>query len=106
MELQQGNLFADSAPPAQGERFESLLRLRGLHLERIVSSAQPEPGEYCQEQDEWVVLLRGEALLEVAGQRRALAAGDYVFLPARTPHRVLSTSAGALWLAAHLAPGG
>ena len=101
-----GDLFADAAPPATGERFETLLRHGALHVERIVSSAEPDPGLYEQAQDEWVVLLRGEATVEVAGARRSLRAGEHVFLPAGTPHRVLQTSAGALWLAVHLHPPG
>jgi cupin 2 domain-containing protein len=38
----------------------------------------------------------------VAGREVALKAGDYLFLPARTPHTVRQVSDGALWLAVHL----
>ena len=97
-----GNLYSDAAPPAAGERFDTLLPHRGLTIERIVSTSKIESQLYVQEQDEWVVLLRGEALLDVGGVAMPLAAGDYVFLPARTPHRVVSVSDGAMWLAVHL----
>lgn len=100
------NLFADAAPPPQGERFDTLLAHRHLQIERIVSSAHITPTEYVQTQDEWVVLLQGQALLEVAGQRVELVRGNHLFLPAGTPHTVLSTSEGALWLAVHLHPAG
>ena len=99
-----GNLFRDAAPPAQGERFDELLRHRQLVVERIVSSAAITPTDYVQAQDEWVLLVRGEAELRVAGELRTLKAGDYVFLPAGTPHRVERTQAGTLWLAVHLHP--
>lgn len=99
-----GNLYADSAPPASGERFEPLLQHRNLTVERIVSSADTTPTEYVQPQDEWVVLLRGDATLDVAGDAIELRAGDYVFLPAGTPHTVRRVSDGALWLAVHLHP--
>lgn len=99
-----GNLYADSAPQASGERFEPLLQHRTLTVERIVSSADTTPTEYVQPQDEWVVLLRGDATLEVAGDAIELRAGDYVFLPAGTPHTVRRVSDGALWLAVHLHP--
>jgi cupin 2 domain-containing protein len=59
---------------------------------------------YDQTQDEWVVLLEGEAELEVAGRHVRLRAGDWLVLPAHTSHRVLATSAGARWLAVHVAP--
>jgi cupin 2 domain-containing protein len=97
-----GNLFEDDATPATGERFDVLLQQRGLTIERIVSSAATTPTEYVQPQDEWVVLLRGDATLDVAGTPVELHAGDYVFLPSGTPHTVQRVSDGALWLAAHL----
>jgi len=99
-----GNLYADATPPAQGERFDALLSHRGLVIERIVSTSKIASREYVQEQDEWVVLLKGNAVLDVAGQPVALADGDYLFLPALTPHTVRQVSDGALWLAIHLHP--
>ena len=97
-----GNLYEDAQPPATGERFDTLLSQRGLVIERIVSTSKIASQEYVQEQDEWVVLLRGEARLDVAGREVPLRAGDYLFLPSRTPHTVLQVSDGALWLAVHL----
>jgi cupin 2 domain-containing protein len=72
-------------------------------IERIVSSAEMTPKEYVQSHDEWVVLLRGEAELEVSGASVSLKAGAHLFLPAGTPHTVKRASEGALWLALHLA---
>src|SRR5688500_2629726 len=97
-----GNLFEDCSPPDAGERFDALLTHRNLVVERIVSSAKIAPTEYAQSQDEWVVLVRGEAELEVAGEAVAMKSGDYFFLPAGTAHTVKSASDGALWLAVHL----
>jgi cupin 2 domain-containing protein len=98
------NLFTDATPPesGEGERFTHLHKAPGVTIERIVSSLRPDGAEYDQAHDEWVVLLRGEAVLEVEGQARALVAGDYLLLPAHTKHRVQRTSDGALWLAVHL----
>jgi cupin 2 domain-containing protein len=100
--MRPGNLFADAAAPPRGERFDTLLAHRNLVVERIVSSEAPEATEYRQSQDEWVVLLRGEATLEVAGETVELRAGDHLFLPSGTPHAVRRTTAGTLWLALHL----
>lgn len=97
-----GNLYEDALPPAAGERFDTLLSHRGLVIERIVSTSKIKAQEYVQEQDEWVVLLTGEAVLEVAGHQVPLRAGDYLFLPAHTPHTVQRVSDGAMWLAVHL----
>lgn len=104
MPVEPANLHEDADPPAQGERFDELLRLRNLVVERIVSSATPETTEYRQPQDEWVLLVSGEATLEVEGRPCELRAGDHLFLPAGTPHRVLRTTAGATWVAVHLHP--
>ncbi|WP_348946155.1 cupin domain-containing protein [Chitinibacter sp. FCG-7] len=96
-----GNLFADAQPPQDGERFEPLHQQAGLLIERIVSSARIAQQEYIQTQDEWVLLLQGEATLEVAGQEITLRTGDYLLIPAQTPHTVRRVSEGALWLAVH-----
>ena len=100
--MKAGNLYADSAPPLAGERFDVLLERRNLVVERIVSAADLTATRYVQTQDEWVVLLRGAATLDVAGAPVELESGDYVFLPAGTPHTVTAASEGALWLAVHL----
>src|SRR5262245_39907075 len=100
--MRVANLFANITPPPQGERFESLLSCRNVVIERIVSSDRVTPAESVQRQDEWVVLLRGEAALEVAGEAIELHPGDYLFLPSGTSHTVVRTSADALWLAIHV----
>ena len=102
--MQIGNLFADAAPPAQGERFETLLEHRNLVVERILSSSAISVTRYVQTQDEWVVLLRGQATLTVADEPVELRAGDYLFLAAGVAHSVEQVSEGALWLAVHLHP--
>ena len=103
--MKVGSLFTDALAPLEGERFDTLLRHRNLVVERIVSSAAIAAQEYVQTQDEWVLLVHGEAVIEVAGESVSLKSGDYLFLPAGVPHTVLRTSTGALWLAVHLHPG-
>ena len=103
-EIALNNLFASLNPPNQGERFDTLLAHRNLHIERIVSTADIDSIEYVQEQDEWVLLLRGAAVMQVADETVTLGEGDYLFLPANTPHRVERCEAGTLWLAIHLHP--
>lgn len=102
--MQAINFFAGAQPPRQGERFDTILRHRNLHIERIVSSADIAPQTCVQTQDEWVMLMQGEALLDVDGAEVALKAGDHLFLPAGVPHTVSQTSEGAVWLAVHLHP--
>lgn len=110
--LQSGNLFADQAAPQTGEVFTELLQLGRpegqVRIERILSSATPEPTLYDQTQTEWVVLLQGRAKLWVAGEELDLGPGDYLLIPAHTPHRVVETSAEprCIWLAVHLGGAG
>ncbi|WP_457605912.1 cupin domain-containing protein [Nitratifractor sp.] len=94
------NLY-DYAVPQNGESFETLFEHPQARIVRIVSSEHPDSSLYDQEEDEWVVLLEGKATLEVRGEKVQMKRGDTLFLPAHTPHRVLKTSSGALWLALH-----
>ena len=98
------NLFDSVAPPVTGERFDTLLQHKNLVIERICSSSDILPTRYVQTQDEWVLLVQGTAVIEIDGTTESLKAGDYVFLPANTPHCVREVSEGALWLAVHLHP--
>jgi len=95
------NLY-DYSVPESGERFTSLLKHEKVRIERIVSSDDLEPKTYRQKEDEWVVLLQGEARLEIDGEERQMQKGDTLFIPASTPHRVLKTTQGTLWLAIHI----
>lgn len=84
---------------------ETLATSGGVRIERIVSRGQSSPPGfwYDQEQHEWVVLLKGEASLRLAGcdELVRLAPGDYLNIPAHAKHRVESTSAteDTVWLA-------
>jgi cupin 2 domain-containing protein len=96
------NLYEDCLPPTVGETYDTLAEFPGVRIERIISSARVEPVDYLQRHDEWVAVLRGAATLEVHGVRRELREGDHLVLAAGTPHRVVATSEGALWLTVHV----
>ena len=100
------NIFEDSDAPERGERLEALLERGRVEIERIISAQGSHSKVYCQTQDEWVMVMRGAATLEVAGVTHELAPGDHLFIPAQTTHRVLQTSEGTLWLAVHIHPEG
>ncbi len=101
---QPQNLLRSLPAPATGEDFETLIASGCVRIERIVSSPQPEPVLYDQDGDEWVLLLQGEARLELDGNPVRLQAGDHLFIPAHLPHRVLVTSKDprCVWLAVHI----
>jgi cupin 2 domain-containing protein len=100
------NLFADLPDLQAGEFFQDLWRRGRVRIERILSGDSPNPVLYDQEQEEWVLLLEGRAVLELAGERIDLGPGDHLVIPAHTPHRVLETRPDprCLWLAVHLYP--
>ena len=97
--LVRGRL-TDSAP-LSGESFHRLADVGAARVEHIVSSDTPDPGEQVQGWDEWVLVLRGAARLDLAGVEIDLGAGDWILIPAGTRHRVLSTDAGTHWIVVH-----
>ena len=110
--IRKGNVYT---PRKDGgskyEAFEDIIDSGGLLIERIISSGQSTPeGTWLeQERDEWVILLRGKASLSFHdGSIIDLEAGDYVFIPRSTKHRVESTSSEpeCTWLAVHGDMGG
>lgn len=108
------NLF-DAMPQADvsEETFTDLLAVPGLRVERIVSQGQISPPGFWYEQDwdEWVMIIEGEAHLQVEGQENPLRlkVGDHVWLPAGRRHRVVYTrqQPPTIWLAVHrgMSPG-
>lgn len=105
-----GNLLAGLPERIDVERFDQLLQVANVRIERIVSFGQSTPaGEwYDQDWDEWVLVLSGAAEVLLAGEDRPrrLAPGDHLFLPAHVRHRVAWTAPDqpTIWLAVHIAP--
>ena len=97
------NLF-EYELPYKDESFKTLHKRGSLEIVRIVSASVDEPKDFCDERDEWVVLLQGEAKLTMNDQEIVLRSGDIFFIPALTPHTLLSVAKGTLWLAVHYDP--
>lgn len=97
------NLFANLPKDLPEEIFETILESDQLRIERIVSLGQssPEGLWYDQDQNEWVILLKGAAKLTVGDKTIDLAPGDFINLPAHTKHRVEWTNPDeqTVWLA-------
>lgn len=105
------NLFADLPTPAAEEDFHDLLVRDGTRIERIVSHGHCSAEGFWYEQGwgEWVIVLQGQARLELADPPRHLdlGPGDFIDLPAGTRHRVASTTPDepTVWLAVHYGEG-
>ncbi len=97
------NLYADLPYDPDREIAETLFDDPDVRIERIVSRGQASPPGfwYEQAQDEWVLLLKGRAILEFAGGRSVpLAEGDSLLIRSGERHRVAHTSSDSpcVWL--------
>lgn len=103
--MESGNLYGQIPTTLTAELVQVLAGSKGMRIERIVSRGHCSPPGfwYDQSDDEWVVLLKGEARLRFeAGERVVhLREGDYVHIPAHQRHRVDWTAelADTVWLA-------
>jgi cupin 2 domain-containing protein len=98
------NIYSDIPNHLPQELFTLLLKDKNVRIERIVSQGQRTPvGEwYDQMQNEWVIMLQGEAVIEYETmEQHALKTGDFLFIPAHTKHRVswTATLQKTVWLA-------
>ncbi len=88
------------------EIFETLCKDERIHIERIISSGQKSQPDtwYQEENNEFVVLLKGRASLEFEnGKIIHLTQGDHILIPSGLKHRVSYTSKmpHCIWLAVH-----
>jgi cupin 2 domain-containing protein len=108
--MKTGNIFDNVPLKAENEIFEDLLTTHSFRIERIISTGQSSPpGEWFdQENDEWVLLLKGCAEILYEGDKGTIKMieGSYLFIPAHQKHRVESTSPDepTIWLALHFKP--
>lgn len=88
------------------ELCQTLLSAANIRVERIVSKGHRSPEDfwYDQPQDEWVLLLQGQARLKFFDDSSTeLTGGDYLLIPAHCKHRVDWTAPDieSVWLAIH-----
>ena len=95
------NLY-DYITPKNGETFTTLLEHKNIKINRIISSNTIDPVKYVQEEDEWLVVIEGEAKLLIENKEQVLIKGETLFIPAKVPHTVLATSSGTVWLTVHI----
>ena len=103
-----GNLFASLPTDLSEEVIETLAQSEHAHIERIVSKGHHSPasGWYDQNRNEWVIVLKGEAVLAFPDRDDVtLKAGDFLNIPAHQLHRVKWTTptTETVWLAIHYA---
>jgi len=89
----------------QKEVTERIISNANVRIERIISRGQSSPENfwYDQEENEWVILIKGRARLSFYDENKivVLNEGDYLDIPAHKKHRVEWTDPDkeTIWLA-------
>jgi len=104
--MKKSNIFASIPSEIKEELFEEIVKKDKVKIERIISKGHTttEFEWYDEESDEWVIVLKGEAILEFeTSDDVRLKEGDYLNIPAHTKHRVSWTKENeeTVWLAIH-----
>ena len=97
-DIVRGRLRGAAEAPVTGETTEVLATAGAAVVEQILGGRLDAPVDYLGTADEWVVVVAGGAELEVAGSPVPLAPGDWLLLPAGTPHRLTATRPGTSWI--------
>ena len=100
------NIFEAIPDNLKDEIFEQLMSSEHVKIERIISKGHnsPESGWYDQEEDEWVMVLKGEAKLSFEDHTSVhLREGDFINIPSHQKHKVDWTKPDGvtIWLAVH-----
>ena len=97
------NLFEiEKLPEIDNEIFKIILKHKNIEIKKIISNTIKTSKTFIQKEDEFVILLKGCAKIEINGEIKKLKAGDYLFIPANTPHTLIKTKKTAIWLAIHI----
>jgi cupin 2 domain-containing protein len=105
MTVKVQNIFHDLPELSDQEDLSILFQNPCAKIERIVSRSHSSPPGfwYDQDEDEWVILVRGEATLEFeGGELLQMKEGDHVTIPRHVKHRVHQTGPETIWLAVYI----
>jgi cupin 2 domain-containing protein len=105
------NLFTDIPGNLKDELIETILQTPSFRMERIVSRGHCSPKGFWYDQDdnEWVILLKGRAVLRFENDDESitLKSGDYIHIAKHLRHRVEWTDPEeeTIWLTIHYQAG-
>ena len=93
------NIFLNAPDPVHEEIVKILLEEPNVRIETIYSKGQ-DSSWMEQEENEWVLLVQGKAIIEYEDHCLLLSAGDVLTIPAGQKHRVKETSIApiCIWL--------
>jgi len=97
------NIFKNIPKEISEEIFEEIFSNDIIRIERIISKGQSSPTDfwYEQQENEFVILLKGKATISINENKIQLNSGDYINIPAKVKHRVEWTDPNneTIWLA-------
>lgn len=98
------NIFNNIPQNLPAELIEIVTQSDRIRIERIISDGHISPPDFWYEQDqnEFVIVLRGNAVLEFEnGKTFELNEGDFIIINAHEKHRVVKTDTRdkTIWLA-------
>jgi cupin 2 domain-containing protein len=102
--MKTGSMFNDVPTKLDTELVTNILREGGVCIKRIVSTGHTT--DWLNPDDEkWVIVLKGAALLrfEEGDRKLAMRPGDWCYIPTGCRHRVEETSdkEPTVWIAVH-----
>ncbi len=95
------NIFKNLPDNLTEEVLENLASSSQVKIERIISKGHSSPsfGWYDQDQNEWVIVLKGQAEITFENDSTVLlSAGDYVNIKAHQKHKVKGADENSLVL--------
>ncbi len=100
------NLLQNIPDQIPEELFETLVQTDAIRVEKIISKghSSPKEGWYDQDQNEWVLVLKGAARLAFRdGCEVNMGPGDSLEIPAHVEHKVVWTDPGeeTVWVGVH-----
>lgn len=99
----KNNIFENIIIDKKQEQFFELIKKDNIRIEKIVSNGQSSPINfwYEQKENEFVLILKGSAILQYEDKELNLKEGDYINITAFTKHRVKYTNEKepTIWLA-------
>lgn len=102
--MKSQNIFSKIPKNLKCEIFEPLINDDTIIIERIISKGQQSSSWCDQKKNEWVIVLKGEAIITFEDQTSVqLKEGDFINIPAHKKHRVSWTNPEneTIWLAVH-----
>ena len=99
------NIFNDIPSNLSKEILDEIISTDKIRIERIISKGQTSPENfwYDQEENEWVIVIKGKAKLKIIDEDELieLNEGDYINIPSHKKHRVEWTDPEieTIWLA-------